>query len=462
MTNESINGFFSDLQTTGQLKAKTTRYMSPRLKQKKIVLERKKQILSAAVKIFATRGFANTTISDIASAAGLSHGLIYHYFKTKDDVFTELIKLAHDHFLGSLEYASKINAGPLEKICIFTELVTPKDYSEESAYYSNVILQAHSSRGLPKAVKKIIYKNISKHNEMIILLIKEGQKLEQIIREDPVKLANAHYSMLLGMQGMHILITDFPDYPISIIDPDTVIRVLKNPYCNDNLQVLQKLKSKFRKIQMNNKAVICRFRENSTDSFKIFKIKMFEKTENGQKVFRFEKKTESGEITISVIQADNLLPLYTETRDSKQKLISKTVYKTVYTENSVTFNIPGRNFKKTIELHGDYLDSRSLFWIFHGFPFESSDKIEFILVDDGNGKADAGHYMMAVRKTGMEKLNVPAGEFNCYKLKMTPGVMGEDYADMYSMYFWYTVNEPHFFIKYEGSDGKLIELIKVE
>ena len=41
---------------------------------------RREQILSAALKIFAARGFAATKISDIVRAGGISHGLVYHYF----------------------------------------------------------------------------------------------------------------------------------------------------------------------------------------------------------------------------------------------------------------------------------------------------------------------------------------------------------------------------------------------
>jgi AcrR family transcriptional regulator len=433
--------------------------MSPRIKQKQQMIDaRRKQIFSAAVKIFATRGFANTKISDIASAAGLSHGLIYHYFKTKDDVFTEIIKYAQIHFLSSIEYISKMDTNPLEKIRLFTEIVTPKDYSEENAYYSNVVLQAHTSRGLPKAVKKIIQKNISRHNDIFASLITEGQKLGQIIQGDPLKLAYAHYSMLLGMQGMHILIYDFPEYPISIIDPDTVIRALKNPEYKYEFQAVPKFKNMFKRIQLTGKLVIFRVRESKTSEFKIFKIRSFESIENGTKIFRFVTDTDTGEKTISAMQAEDLLPLYTESWNSKQKLLSRTVYE----KNSVTFNIPGRKLNKTIELHGEYFDSQSIYHLFQAFPFESNDKIEFIVVHNGGAKEESGHYMMEIRKIGIEKISVPAGEFNCYKLKMTPSAIGEEFAKMYSYYFWYTVDEPHAFIKYEGSDEKLIELVKVE
>lgn len=47
--------------------------------------------MEAAARVFACKGFATTKISDIASAAGLSHGLIYHYFDSKAAVFGAIV-----------------------------------------------------------------------------------------------------------------------------------------------------------------------------------------------------------------------------------------------------------------------------------------------------------------------------------------------------------------------------------
>jgi TetR/AcrR family fatty acid metabolism transcriptional regulator len=49
-------------------------------------VDRRKQILRAAVEVFAERGFHRTRVSDIARRAGVAYGLIYHYFESKDHV----------------------------------------------------------------------------------------------------------------------------------------------------------------------------------------------------------------------------------------------------------------------------------------------------------------------------------------------------------------------------------------
>jgi AcrR family transcriptional regulator len=53
--------------------------------------QRRDEIIAAAKKVFAAKGFHDTTIADIAKEAGLSYGSIYWYFDSKDDVFHTLI-----------------------------------------------------------------------------------------------------------------------------------------------------------------------------------------------------------------------------------------------------------------------------------------------------------------------------------------------------------------------------------
>ena len=51
---------------------------------------RREEILDAARRVFAERGFKGTTIADIAEAAGIALGTIYLYFSSKDAVFEAL------------------------------------------------------------------------------------------------------------------------------------------------------------------------------------------------------------------------------------------------------------------------------------------------------------------------------------------------------------------------------------
>lgn len=51
---------------------------------------RRDQILRAAVKIFGERGYSSATISDIANEAGVAHGTVYLYFRSKAEILQSL------------------------------------------------------------------------------------------------------------------------------------------------------------------------------------------------------------------------------------------------------------------------------------------------------------------------------------------------------------------------------------
>jgi TetR/AcrR family fatty acid metabolism transcriptional regulator len=52
--------------------------------------EKRRLILDAAVTVFATRGFHHCRVSDVADEAGVAYGLVYHYFKSKEEILNTL------------------------------------------------------------------------------------------------------------------------------------------------------------------------------------------------------------------------------------------------------------------------------------------------------------------------------------------------------------------------------------
>src|SRR5436190_1242289 len=50
--------------------------------------DRRRQILDAAVRVFARQGYNACRVSDIADEAGVAYGLVYHYFKSIEQVLT--------------------------------------------------------------------------------------------------------------------------------------------------------------------------------------------------------------------------------------------------------------------------------------------------------------------------------------------------------------------------------------
>ena len=49
-------------------------------------------ILAAAVRVFARKGFHTCRVGDIAEEAGVAHGLLYHYFASKDELLETIFR----------------------------------------------------------------------------------------------------------------------------------------------------------------------------------------------------------------------------------------------------------------------------------------------------------------------------------------------------------------------------------
>ena len=54
--------------------------------------ERRRQILDAAVRVFARSGYHRSRVGDIAEEAGVAHGLLYHYFSSKEEVLQTVFR----------------------------------------------------------------------------------------------------------------------------------------------------------------------------------------------------------------------------------------------------------------------------------------------------------------------------------------------------------------------------------
>lgn len=83
---------------------------------------RRAEIMEAAVRLFAVKGYLNTTTQDIIDEANISRGLLYYHFKNKEDILYCIVEKYSDpilHRLKSITYAQNKNA--LEKIKLFIE-----------------------------------------------------------------------------------------------------------------------------------------------------------------------------------------------------------------------------------------------------------------------------------------------------------------------------------------------------
>ena len=65
--------------------------------------DRRRVILRAAVEVFSRKGYHGCRIQDVAKEAGVAYGLVYHYFKNKDELLESVFASGWQNFLGRVQ-----------------------------------------------------------------------------------------------------------------------------------------------------------------------------------------------------------------------------------------------------------------------------------------------------------------------------------------------------------------------
>jgi len=83
----------------------------------RLVGERRRQIVTAAVKLFSENGYYTTTIQQIAREAGISTGLVYQYFRDKDDLLLLALMQVLESYEKEIPRALEGVKHPVARLC---------------------------------------------------------------------------------------------------------------------------------------------------------------------------------------------------------------------------------------------------------------------------------------------------------------------------------------------------------
>jgi AcrR family transcriptional regulator len=79
-------------------------------------IDKRRQILDAAVRVFARQGFHTCRVADIADEARVAYGLVYHYFSSKEEILDTLFLERWDVMLAAISEADASASSPREKL----------------------------------------------------------------------------------------------------------------------------------------------------------------------------------------------------------------------------------------------------------------------------------------------------------------------------------------------------------
>ena len=86
------------------------------MKRSEIKKITKNQIRKSALELFSEKGYFETSISEISSKSKISKGLFYHYYKSKEEIFDEIIKESIDSILQTLSIKEELNDEILHRL----------------------------------------------------------------------------------------------------------------------------------------------------------------------------------------------------------------------------------------------------------------------------------------------------------------------------------------------------------
>lgn len=157
--------------------------------------KRRQEIMEAGLDLFIHRGLSATKISDIAEKAGMSTGLLFHYFKSKEHLYEELIRFGMS---GPKAIMSGVTGDPLAFFQTAAEQIIGSASKQPAVAKMFILIkQASYNDAAPDPVKEMLKdEDAIKHSAG---LIEAGQKAGAIREGDPMALAVAFWSAVQGV-----------------------------------------------------------------------------------------------------------------------------------------------------------------------------------------------------------------------------------------------------------------------
>ncbi len=130
--------------------------------------KRIKTILKSALELFSENGYERTTTDEIADYAGLSKGLLYFYFDSKEEIFVSLLIDGMDQLIERLRNHVNPEDPPEKQLMVFIE--TEYDYYSQNIKFLKLLNSTYSGYLLGKISPRNRERFIAKHYEEMQIL----------------------------------------------------------------------------------------------------------------------------------------------------------------------------------------------------------------------------------------------------------------------------------------------------
>ncbi|WP_159887143.1 TetR/AcrR family transcriptional regulator [Paenibacillus puerhi] len=185
-------------------------------KDQELRKERCQQILAAAVELFVKKGVSATKISDIAAKAGISHGLVYNYFRSKDEIYLSLLETNLNSFQWLLDEALAEPLPAYDKLLRVLERLYVWPW-EEAKFHHLFMEQLLVSDSVSEELQQSVIAKSTESLNRVAALFSEAQADGLLMEGDPRELAFylltlAQATQIAKSRGLQLGREDSPDH----------------------------------------------------------------------------------------------------------------------------------------------------------------------------------------------------------------------------------------------------------
>jgi AcrR family transcriptional regulator len=133
-------------------------------------------IVVLAGELFAEKGFAGTSLQDIAEAVGVLKGSLYHYIDSKEDLLFDVIKVAHQGLIENMRLADHYASDPVSQLAAFAYGHVALNAVPDRIHRGIVFMR--DLRFLPEDKRKIITDDRDAYDAYLRSIVRRGQAME--------------------------------------------------------------------------------------------------------------------------------------------------------------------------------------------------------------------------------------------------------------------------------------------
>ncbi len=164
---------------------------------------RKELILDSAERLFVEKGFAGTSINDIAAAADFSRTSIYQYFTSKEEIYLEILERYTDPLTERLRKATADAPTVPDKIRAFLDEVR-KMKREKSDFFELYFIQRHQVEPrLPDALRAQLNAKRRRVENVFRAFYQEGVEKGEVRPLRAKDASNLFFAQIMGMMLLH-------------------------------------------------------------------------------------------------------------------------------------------------------------------------------------------------------------------------------------------------------------------